>query len=165
MICCHMHVQAVTCCHMHVHAATCKRLGSVWLARCPGSHITCMSRQLHAVHMLSHACSGSHMHVQAATCCHMHVQAARHMRMHVVGYLEGLHMLEVVRIPTLDSGVFAGREEEVSVRDEPHRHYTVIMRKYGLVTITKIQTPDTNVLIRRRAHYQGAVLQDRQLAQ
>lgn len=67
-------------------------------------------------------------------------------------------MLEVVSIPTLESSVLTRRKEHVTVGNEPNSHDAVIMGKDGLVTVTKIQPPNPNVLVHRTTNQEGAVL-------
>lgn len=65
----------------------------------------------------------------------------------ITAYLEHLNVLEVVSIPTLESLVLTSGEEHVSVREESHNHNAVIVSENGLVTVTKIQSPYSNILV------------------
>ena len=63
--------------------------------------------------------------------------------------LQGENPFKIVRIPLFDLSVFSGREEHVRVGDELDGCHGVIVRKDGLVTITKIETPNFNVFVGR----------------
>ncbi len=76
-------------------------------------------------------------------------------------YLKREDMLKVVCIPTLKEGIFTSREEKVSISHKLHTHDTLIMSKDRLMTITKVKTPDTNVLICRATDKERTVLQDK----
>ena len=67
-------------------------------------------------------------------------------------------MLEIVSIPTFDGLVFTGREEEVSVCKETNGHDAIVMSENGLVAISKVQSPDSDILIDGAADKKSTVL-------
>ena len=68
-------------------------------------------------------------------------------------------MLEIVSIPTLDGAIFTGREDEVSTLEEPDTGDAVFMTENRLVAVTKVQPPDSQVLVGRAANQESSILQ------
>ena len=56
-------------------------------------------------------------------------------------------MLKVVCIPALNGGVLASREKEMCIGQEFDTHNTVVMSKDGFMAITKVQPPNSEVLV------------------
>ena len=81
--------------------------------------------------------------------------------------LELLDLLELVAVPALDCAVLGGTEEDVAfvvidrVGDEGYLHDTVFVTKERFVTIAKVETPDTDVLVRGTGRDEFAVAGDR----
>lgn len=56
-------------------------------------------------------------------------------------------VLELVAVPVLDEFVFAGGEEIVRVALEGDLHDRVLMGEETLVTVSKVKTPDLDILV------------------
>ena len=54
-----------------------------------------------------------------------------------------------ISIPIFEELVFTDGKEVVSVWNEFYIHNRIIMREYGFMTVSKIQTPQLYILIRR----------------
>ena len=58
----------------------------------------------------------------------------------------GLHLIS---IPIFEHLIFPHRPEVMRTFLKCHLHNTLVMRKNGLVTVTKIESPDFDVFVRR----------------
>ena len=76
----------------------------------------------------------------------------------------------LVSVPVLEEPVLANSPKAMTVRLKRDLHNTVVVRKDGPMTITKVQTPDLDILIRRASDDEFRIErnvkgQDRQLLQ
>ncbi|KAE9590895.1 hypothetical protein Lalb_Chr20g0112431 [Lupinus albus] len=61
-------------------------------------------------------------------------------------------MLKLISIPIFYQPIFSNTKHIVCLRYKLHSHNTAIMCKNGLMTVTKIQTPNLYIFICRASH-------------